>query len=149
MSEGRITIKDRVLQLLELHHEGLSAQQLTTTLNVSIQALYSAVHDYNKKKTGQRIVNVNSKYKVVGKRQTANIPATVDAHDIVKHTLPSGISLPPGFSKKLKNLSPDDVTNFCDMVKKSLFYQKSATALVEANEAAAILRESLTLQGGL
>jgi hypothetical protein len=33
------------------------------------------------------------------------------------------------------------------MLKKSLFYQKSAIALVEASEAAAIFQQSLTLGG--
>lgn len=148
-----MTIKDRVVELLQNHPEGLSTEEVMAMLSISKQAVYSAIHGFNKEKSGQKIENVNLKYKFSSKKQITNTPATIDEnttkHPLSNITLPAGVSLPAGYAKKLKTLSPDDVNNFCDMLKKSIFYQKSAAALVEANDAVNVLRESLMFQGGL
>ncbi|MDD5650042.1 MAG: hypothetical protein PHF86_06465 [Candidatus Nanoarchaeia archaeon] len=140
------TVQIKIARLLEANPDGMTAPEILTALNITKQSLYSAVFAFNEKKTGQKIKSIDFKYKIIGTRKS-NLLAVVDQHE--PPAFPAGFSLPQGFSKKIKNLSSEDVANLADMLKKSLFYQKSATALIEASEAAAIFRESLTMQGGL
>lgn len=146
MSE-RITIKDRIIQLLSDMPDGLSTEDIMKTLNISKQALYSGVHDTNKKNNRHKIVNVNQKYKLtIRKTSSSNVPAVTDINNApaTKH-FPSGITVTNDFVKKLKLLEEPDRTDALDMLKKAHFYKKSAEALIEANEAVMLLRTSLQM----
>lgn len=144
MSE-KITIKDRIIQLLTDTPDGLSTEDIMKTLNISKQALYSGVHDTNKKNNGHKIVNVNQKYKLtIRKTSSSNVPAVPDTNNAKTH-LPAGMSITNEFVKKLKLMEEPDRTDALDMLKKAHFYRKSAEALMEANEAVLMLRTSLQM----
>jgi plasmid maintenance system killer protein len=116
------------------------------TLEISKQALYSGVHDVNKKNNGCKIINANHKYKLVFKKSSnSNLPATVEQNSHNSKHLPIGMSVTNEFVKKLKTMDEPDRSDALDMLKKSHFYRKSAEALIEANEAVQILRTSFQL----
>jgi hypothetical protein len=96
------TISDKIIRLLEVTSAGMSAEEIMAALTISKQSLYSAVHAFNQKKTGQKIKSLEGKYRLIGGRK--NLPALVDS-DTSKNIPTSGLALPSGFAKKAKNLS--------------------------------------------
>jgi len=143
----KVTTKDRIVQLLTDVPDGFPSEEIMKTLDISKQALYSGVHDVNKKNNGCKIINTNHKYKLIFKKSSnSNLPATVDqnSHNPKQH-LPIGMSVTNEFVKKLKTMDEPDRTDALDMLKKSHFYKRSAEALIEANEAVQILRTSFQI----
>lgn len=142
----RVTIGDKIIELLDAQGEMASAQ-LMQALNISHSSLYSAVHDYNKRKNGRKIINHKFRYRAIGKK--SNVPAIPEKVPPVKNPPLNGLHLQSGFLKKLKSLPPSDLDDCLDMLKKSAFYNKSAVALIEVNESVAALRNTLMIEGEL
>jgi hypothetical protein len=142
----RVTIGDKIVELLDAQGE-MTSGQIMEALDISHSSLYSAIHDFNKRKNGRKIFNHKFKYRVAGKK--TNVPAIQEKIPPAKNLPINGLHLQSGLLKKLKSLSPSDLEDCLDMLKKSAFYNKSAVALIEVNESVAALRNTLMTEGEL
>jgi len=122
--------KEKIIEMMEMHPEGISAVDIITEVKITMSSLYSAMHEL--RGVGCKIINTSGKYFLRKKSATA---VTVPQHQT---TLQTG-----KFAKGIRGLSETDLTDYLDMMKKSYFYRKSADALIEANEMVSQLRHTL------
>lgn len=144
MSTEKTTIGEKVIQFLTDKPQGAPTEEILAALNIPKQALYTAAHGINKKNNGVRVMSVNSRYKLIIKKTSKNLPAIAEQQQLTPAKA-AGLSVTNDLIRKMKMMSPTDREDTLDMLKKSHFYKKSAEALIEANEAINILRTSLTL----
>jgi biotin operon repressor len=123
--------------------DGITADEISKTLNSSMQSIYNAI--YYLRKIGNDIYRKNDKYylnsatKNTAMKNIAMKNTAIKNNDIYKPKLLQNDNI--NFSKidnstidKIRKLPEQDRHDVYDMLKKSLYYQKSATALIEANE---------------
>jgi len=128
--------------LLKQYPDGLESKEITEKLNITLSALYSAVHRTNKKDSCFKITNFNFRYKLKAKNKNHVVNTDQTLQKTNNILLKSDLTKSE-LSKKLKLLQSSDVNDVLDMLKKSYFYKKSAEALIEANEFVDMIRSNI------
>lgn len=124
--------------------EGLHRDVVVRMLGGRAHVMYSAVLALRRK--GVEIERKGENYVLTGEAAEA-----ANSTDKPQHPVPATTQAEPTPStamsdrqllRKLEKLSPSDKADALDMLKKSIFYRKSAEALIEANEITRNIEES-------
>jgi len=129
------TSDNSLIKELEQHPEGCSTPELTKALNLKPSQVWNKV--YYLKLSGYNIECVNHVYKLLPDSNEPR-PATnkIDNPRPPKKSFTKNDDplIPSQYYDTFQNLSESDKTDFIDMMRKSLYYRKSALALLESNE---------------
>lgn len=123
-----ITTKlDKIVEAIHNSPNGLTRDELSKMFDITVSAVANRI--FNLRKKGYDIKNVMGRYEVppasVMVTKSASLPKDIPAEKNLK--------IPTGYQKAYKNLSDSDKIDFTDMLRKSIYYQKSAMALLESN----------------
>lgn len=126
---------DSLIKELDLHQEGLSILELEKALSLTSRQIRNKIHRL--KLSGYNIENKNHVYKLLpGPNKSRPATNKIDQPRPPKkpYTKNDDSLIPSQYYDTFQNLSESDKTDFIDMIRKSLYYRKSAIALLEANE---------------
>jgi biotin operon repressor len=145
---------DKLISLLKNNTNGISIKTIKNELKISGNKLYMMI--FNLKKKGFQIESIGGNY------ITTHVPDSIEYDNIPKNkpatiipnsnnSLLNENTNIPSLKKhieRIANLPEQDRIDFYDMIKKSIYYQKSSIALIEANEAIIQLNNQVT-KGGI
>jgi biotin operon repressor len=148
---------EKLISILKNNPNGISIKTIKNELKTSGNKLYTMI--FNLKKKGFQIESIGGNYittHVPDSIEYDNIPDSYD--NIPKKKLATIIPNSnnsllnentniPSLKKhieRIANLPEQDRIDFYDMIKKSIYYQKSSIALIEANEAIIQLNNQVT-----
>lgn len=94
----------------------------------SMEALYSLI-TMARKEEKLKIINLDGTYALI---DTSEVTVQETNTSIIRANF-QGNNV-TSLSQRIKALPPSDANDVLDMLKKSVFYKKSALALIEANE---------------
>jgi biotin operon repressor len=133
------SISNNIKKLLIDNPEGVSSENISSILKANMQSIYNAI--YYLRSNGYKILQNNSIYylesapKILDNEITAiqnedsNKPKQLQNNSKFNFSNINNSTI-----DKIRKLPEQDRIDVYDMLKKSLYYQKSATALMEANE---------------
>jgi biotin operon repressor len=124
-----------LIKELEQHPKGLSTPELAKALELAPNQIWNKV--YYLKLSGYNIECTNHVYKLLPDSNKSRLATNkIDQPRPPKkpYTKNDDSLIPSQYYDTFQNLSESDKTDFIDMMRKSLYYRKSAIALLESNE---------------
>lgn len=115
------TALDKIIDLFLKYPDGITPIELAKVSDINKNALSNRI--YYIKKRGHNVVYKNGKYYLLPST-TKETPATSETKALI----------PNQFRDSFKSLSDNDKADCIDMLRKSLYYYKSALSLLESNK---------------
>jgi hypothetical protein len=131
------SIGDNIKQLLIDNPEGVSSINISKIFNANMQSIYNAI--YYLRNNGYKILQTNGIYYLKSAPEIIDNEITIVKNKDSNEPKPlqkviNLSNIDNSTIDKIRKLPEQDRIDVYDMLKKSLYYQKSATALIEANE---------------
>jgi biotin operon repressor len=133
------SISYNIRQILIDNPKGVSTESISEMLNASMQSIYNAI--YYLRTNGYKILQRNGIYYLESAPNIINNEITAEKSEDSNKSKQLQNNVKFSFSNinnstidKIRKLPEQDRIDVYDMLKKSLYYQKSAMALMEANE---------------
>jgi biotin operon repressor len=117
--------KNELFNLLAANPDGLTIQEIVDKLNTTKNALSNRLWYLRRK--GIEIVFENFKYKLTNKHSS-------DIKQNETKIIQNNSLIPKQYREVFLSLSDNDKTDCLDMLRKSLYYHKSALSLLESNK---------------
>jgi hypothetical protein len=137
---------DNLVDLILRSKESITAKVAVEQCGfTSLSTLYNAIHYYNRISTSPyRVKSVDGIYIVEPKEHTLSKERSLSKESSLSKEQLFFIDefLPPSIKVELKYISPTDIPDVMDLLKKAFFYKKSAEALIIASKSANILKDS-------
>lgn len=158
-SDGRKIIKGStasgIINLLNKCPDGLSCIDLQNKLKKTKTSIYSAI--YMLRKNGYRITQFGEMYSFQNNPNENKSEYTPQHHyqyknDEIKQIIPlnklNNELIPKEYYKSFENLPDNDKLECINFLKKSIYYRKSALAIIESNQLALELCKNLIEKDG-
>lgn len=120
-----------VIDALTDFPDGITKKELSDSFNISPNALGNRIFSLRKK--GHDIQFINGKYflKATGSISPALVAKSVSLPK--ENPIEKKLKIPAEYQDAYIKLSDSDKIDFADMLRKSIYYRKSAIALLESN----------------
>ena len=138
---------EKLISILKNNPNGISTKTIMKNLGLKKNSLYSMIYALREK--GFKITTKDGNYIIRHisdlDRVSENKPATIipNSNNSLLNKNTNNPSLKK-YIERIANLPNHDRIDVYDMIKKSIYYQKSAIALIEANEEIVQLNDQVT-----
>ena len=150
MKEKAQEFQIRLANLLSVHPQGISINEICEKFECEKQYVYNV--SYSMRKKGINIISNNGIYRLIHgtPKETPKSNSTIYEPQSQPPALIQTKSqiIPPEYSDMFNRLPDSDKIDCIDMLKKSLYYKKSALALIESNQIALNFCKTLSPNGG-
>lgn len=147
IDNGNFNTSIRIFELLEKNPEGIKITDLMNELNLKKQSIYGSIYLLRRK--GYKIKTKFDKYKLINSEPKNKIDKTSQYNfeyknnEVQQRKSNNNGLIPTEYLKDFENLPENDKLECINLLKKSLYYKKSALSLLESNQMAFELCQNL------
>lgn len=133
-----------IIDILKQHPEGISIEYLIDNLNTTKQSIYNYMNKLRSRK--YNIVNMKGLYYLIDEKHTTEVTKkkynySYNKNGIVEHENPDksikkNNLIPIEYKTSFENLPDNDKIECINLMKKSMYYYKSALSLMDTNQMA-------------